>query len=110
MRKYKNIQVGERSGRRSWVVPGAYVSGFGPLRLMGYVFLYLLHICLFFVFYYIFIYLLIFYYIYVGDLGQLLGPSLAVFGCFGGLCWWSEADHGTSVGSLGPLEGLCGRS
>ena len=47
---------------------------------------------------------------YVGGLGPLLGPILAVLGRSWALSWRSWAALGTNVGDLGPLLGLCWRS
>ena len=40
---------------------------------------------------------------YVGGLGPLLGPMLAVLGRSWGLCWRPLAAHGAYVGSPGLL-------
>ena len=44
--------------------------------------------------------------IYVGGLGQLWGPMLAVSDRSWGLCWRSWSALGAFVGDLGPLLGL----
>ena len=47
---------------------------------------------------------------YVGGLGLLLGPMLAVLVRSWGLCWRSWAALGAHVGGLGRSWGLCWRS